>query len=268
MPDRNVARKVLILGGTSEARQLAGQLVAGETGLRNLEVITSLAGRTHQPVALPGRVRIGGFGGAGGLAAFLVAESVDLLIDATHPFAVQISANAASASAMTGVPRLALMRPEWHQQAGDRWTEVANMREAAARLAVHGRRAFLATGRRDLGVFAGLESVWFLVRLVDVPDTPLPLPDYRLITGRGPFAVADERRLFEAHAIDVLVCKASGGAATVAKLTAARNLGLPVVMVRRPPLPAGPLARGVEHVISNIRTILDAPANEHDTHQL
>ena len=223
---------LLILGGTAEARLLAARATTlfGE----RLRVTTSLAGRTRNPAALAGEVRRGGFGGAAGLAAYLSDASVDLVIDATHPFATRISAAAVSACRVHGVPLLGLARPRWMARPGDRWIEVASAAEAAALVPTLGRRVFLTIGQRDLAAFASLDDTHFVVRLVDPPPLPLPLRSYELILARGPFAAAAERLIMERHAIDVVVAKASGGAATAPKLEAARVLGLPVVMLRRP----------------------------------
>ncbi|MET8636562.1 cobalt-precorrin-6A reductase [Streptomyces sp. NPDC004074] len=225
---------VLILGGTAEARELAASLVS-RPGVR---VTTSLAGRVSRPGALEGEVRVGGFGGAGGLADWLRAHRVDALVDATHPFATGITANATRAAAATRVPAVVLRRPGWSAVPGDRWHDVASLEEAAALLPALGRRVFLTTGRLGLAAFADLAGIHFVVRSVDPPEPPMP-PDTRVLSARGPFTVEDETALLVEHRIDVLVTKDSGGAATAAKLTAARDHGLPVVMVRRPPLPGG-----------------------------
>ncbi|MGW3356332.1 cobalt-precorrin-6A reductase [Streptomyces bungoensis] len=225
---------VLILGGTTEARRLAAEL-AGRPGLR---VTTSLAGRVTRPAALDGAVRIGGFGGADGLAEWLRAHRVDALVDATHPFAGTITASAARAAAATGVPVVVLRRPGWRPGPGDRWHDTGSLAGAAAALPGLGRRVFLTTGRLGLAAFAHLADLHFLVRSVEPPEPPLP-PDTDVLLARGPFTVAGETDLLRAHRIDVLVTKDSGGGATVAKLTAARELGLPVVVVRRPALPDG-----------------------------
>jgi precorrin-6A/cobalt-precorrin-6A reductase len=227
------ARRVLVLGGTGEARGLAGLL----DGDPRFDVTVSLAGRTEAPRPAPGRTRSGGFGGAEGLAAWLRSEHVHALVDATHPFAAAISAHAAAAAAAADVPLLAVRRPGWTPVPGDRWHTVDTLTEAAAVLPSLGTRAFLTVGRQDLAAFAGT-SLFCLVRSVDPPAVPLPR-DHRLLLSRGPFAVADELRLLREHRIDVLVTKDSGGSATAAKLTAARELGLPVVTVRRPPPPPG-----------------------------
>jgi precorrin-6A/cobalt-precorrin-6A reductase len=231
------AERLLILGGTGEAAALARAALArfGEA----LDLITSLAGRTERPGELPGRVRIGGFGGAAGLAAYLVGNRVDRLIDATHPFASRISTAARLACEAACVPRLMLVRPPWRRHPLDRWVEVDTMTEAAAVVGHIGRRAFLTVGAGEVGCFAAAAQVHFVVRLIDPPRRPLPLRSCEVIIGRGPFGLAEECRRLKDHAIDVLVCKASGGAAVEAKIVAARELGLPVVMVRRPPREPG-----------------------------
>ncbi|MEY9845341.1 precorrin-6A/cobalt-precorrin-6A reductase [Streptacidiphilus sp. BW17] len=250
---RHALRHVLILGGTTEARLLATELAAWSAALR---VTTSLAGRVEQPALPDGGVRVGGFGGADGLAAWLRAERVSAVVDATHPFAAGISANAAQAAAGTGVPLLVLRRPGWQQVAGDRWHLVASVSQAAALLpeldsAESGSRVFLTTGRKDLAPFTGpdrlpaLDRLRFLIRSVDPPEPPLP-PGVDVVLDRGPFTLDGERALLRHHRIGVLVTKDSGGAATAPKLTAARELSLPVVVVQRPPAPAGvPVAADV-----------------------
>ena len=230
---------LLILGGTAEAAELASACADRP----ELKVISSLAGRTRAPDLPPGEVRIGGFGGAAGLTRFLAERGIDRVIDATHPFAARIGAHAEQACRALRVPRLRLLRPPWTRAPGDNWVEVADLAEAARRLPELGRRAFLTVGHQDLGAFAGLD-LWFLVRTIEHPGV-LPLRDAQWLAGRGPFILADELALLRAHAIDVLVSKASGGSATYAKLAAARQLGLPVVMVRRPPAPPGPVADSV-----------------------
>ncbi|MFF1448146.1 cobalt-precorrin-6A reductase [Streptomyces sp. NPDC058274] len=227
----------LLLGGTTEARELAARLAA-RPGVR---VTTSLAGRVSRRGALEGDVRIGGFGGAEGLAAWLREHRVDAVVDATHPFADGITANAARAAAATGVPAVVLRRPGWRPHADDRWHPVTSLAAAAELLPGLGRRVFLTTGRLGLAAFADLAGLHFLVRSVEAPEPPMP-PHTRVLLARGPFTVPGETALLREHRIDVLVTKDSGGEATSAKLTAARALGLPVVVVRRPPLPEGVLA--------------------------
>lgn len=225
---------VLILGGTTEARALAGLL----TGLPGVHTTSSLAGRVAAPRLPPGDVRVGGFGGADGLAAWLRAHRVDVLIDATHPFAETISFNAARATAATHVPLLALRRPGWVPGEGDDWHAVESLDEAAAVLPALGRRVFLTTGRMGLAAFAGLTDPWFLVRSVDPPEGTCP-PRMEVLLERGPFTLEGERALLARYRLDVLVTKDSGGEATAPKLTAAREAGLPVVVIRRPPVPDG-----------------------------
>ncbi|MFE9680373.1 cobalt-precorrin-6A reductase [Streptomyces sp. NPDC002701] len=225
---------VLVLGGTTEARQLAGLL----HGTPGVDLTSSLAGRVAGPRLPPGEVRVGGFGGAEGLTVWLREHAVDVLVDATHPFAGTISLHAASAAATVRVPLLALRRPGWTPVEGDVWHEAGSLEEAAELLSGLGRRVFLTTGRMGLAAFAGLREPWFLVRSVDAPEPPHP-PRMEVLLDRGPFDLDGERALLRRHRIDVVVTKDSGGAATAPKLTAAREAGLPVVMVRRPPVPAG-----------------------------
>ncbi|MEH0551682.1 cobalt-precorrin-6A reductase [Streptomyces sp. B21-101] len=225
---------VLILGGTTEARRLA-ELLHGTPGL---ELTSSLAGRVASPRLPPGEVRVGGFGGTEGLTAWLRERAVDALIDATHPFAGTISFHAARSAATAHVPLLALRRPGWVPVEGDRWHEADSLEHAARLLPALGRRVFLTTGRMGLPAFAALDGPWFLVRSVDAPEAPHP-PHCEILLDRGPFSLDGERELLRRHRIDVVVTKDSGGAATAPKLTAAREAGLPVVVVRRPAVPEG-----------------------------
>ncbi|ATL31103.1 cobalt-precorrin-6A reductase [Streptomyces formicae] len=227
---------VLILGGTTEARRLA-ELLAGEAGVR---VTSSLAGRVAAPRLPPGEVRVGGFGGVEGLADWLREHRVDALIDATHPFAGTISFNAAAAAALAHVPLLALRRPGWVAGEGDDWRVVGSLEEAARALPGLGERVFLTTGRMGLAAFSGSElaDLWFLVRSVDAPEPPFPAR-MEVLLDRGPFSLDGERELLRRQGIDVVVTKDSGGSATSPKLVAAREAGVPVVVVRRPPGPEG-----------------------------
>jgi precorrin-6A/cobalt-precorrin-6A reductase len=246
-------KRILILGGTTEARQLAERL-APRT---DFAVTISLAGRTAAPAPLPVPVRVGGFGGAAGLAAWLSAEAIDLLIDATHPYAAQISANAAAAAALARVPLLALDRPAWVAVDGDRWTEVADMAAAVPALGTAPRRAFLALGRNELAPFAAAPQHFYLVRSVDPVEPPLVVPDAVYLTGRGPFDEADERELLSHHRIDVIVAKNGGGAATYGKIAAARSLGLPVIMLARPARPQVPVSVPVAASVEEALVRLD-----------
>jgi precorrin-6A/cobalt-precorrin-6A reductase len=238
--------RVLLLGGTGEARRLAEELVAD-----GVDVVSSLAGAVADPVLPAGEVRVGGFGGAEGLAAWLGGQRVSAVVDATHPFAAGITANAAAACAAAGVPLLRLQRPGWAPGPGDDWRWVDTLEEAADAVAGFGH-VFLTTGRRGLAAFAGLTGE-VLLRTVDPPEPPLP-PRTTVVLERGPFALDDERALLREHEVDVLVTKDSGGGMTAAKLVAARERGIPVVVVRRPPVPPGvPVVATVEEALTWVR---------------
>ncbi|GLZ49388.1 precorrin-6A reductase [Actinomycetospora sp. NBRC 106375] len=230
-----------MLGGTAEARELASRLAA-----EGVEVTTSLAGRTHHPRLPDGDVRTGGFGGVDGLAAAL--DDVDVLVDATHPFAARMTEHAAGAAARTGTPWVVLRRPGWTAGPGDRWTRVPSLEDAAASIAP-GARVLLATGRQGVGAFVDVDA-WFLVRAIETPDV---LPERaELLLARGPFALEDERALLDGHRITVVVAKDSGGA-TEAKLVAARERSIPVILVDRPALPAGvDVVASVDDIVDRI----------------
>jgi precorrin-6A/cobalt-precorrin-6A reductase len=238
--------RILILGGTAEARQLAGRLA----GRANLEITLSLAGRTATPAAQPVPTRVGGFGGADGLANYLVSERIDALIDATHPYAKVISTNAVAAARRSGVPLIALRRPPWIAVSGDRWIEVSDVREAVRAIGQAPRRVFVALGRNELKPFRNAPQHYYLIRSVDPVDPPLPLPSVGYVTGRGPFSEADDHALMTEHRIDVVVAKNSGGTATYGKIAAARVLGIGVVMLRRPAAPDGAAAATIEDAIA------------------
>ena len=247
-------KRILILGGTQEAYALAERLadVAG------LEIISSLAGRTQSPRRPKGQMRMGGFGGAEGLARYLRDEKIAYLINATHPFADQISANAVQAATTAQVPLLRLLRPGWRAQSEDRWTVARDIAEAASLCRREGGRIFLTTGSNDLGAFAGIHNAHFVVRVVDAPET-MPLHDYATITARGPFSLQDELALMSEHHVNLLVTKNSGGDATYAKLEAARKLRLPVVMVERPRIalePRSPVAEDVDAAVAHLLAAL------------
>jgi precorrin-6A/cobalt-precorrin-6A reductase len=228
--------RVLLLGGTGEARVLAALLADDPS----VEVVSSLAGRVRTPLLPAGNVRIGGFGGPAGLTAWLRAERIDAVVDATHPFAATITANAAEATRALGVPFVVLRRPGWQAGPGDDWHWVDTFADASSLLPGLGGRVFLAIGRGGVEAFAGRDDLWFLLRGVDPPDEPLPA-HRAVVLGRGPFDVPGERALLREHGIEVVVTRDSGGDRTSAKLTAARELRLPVVLVRRPPLPDVPV---------------------------
>jgi precorrin-6A/cobalt-precorrin-6A reductase len=226
---------VLLLGGTTEATEIAHAL-AGDARVR---ATISLAGVTKSPATLPLPTRVGGFGGVEGLCRYLADERIDALIDATHPFAAQMTANAVAAARAAGTRVLVVLRPAWQPVDGDNWRMAPTMQAAAEALGAVPRRVLLTVGQKDLRPFAALPH-HFVLRSVD-PPPPAALPrSVELIAARGPFAEADERRLLAEHRIEVIVTKNSGGAATEAKLAAARALGLPVVMVERPPAPDAP----------------------------
>lgn len=238
--------RILVLGGTQEARHLCERLAQR----RDVDVIVSLAGRTAAPPRMPVRARTGGFGGASGLAAYLVDEHVDLLIDATHPYAAIISANAAEAVARAHGRILALRRPPWQQQVGDRWIEVADLQEAVRALGDAPRRVFLAVGRNDLAPFEAAPQHRYLIRSVDPVTPPLRLPHAEYLTARGPFGEAEELALLKQHKIEMIVSKNSGGDSTYGKIVAARALGLEVVMPRRPRLPDVPSVASVDEALA------------------
>lgn len=224
---------VLILGGTAEARAVAGLLHA-----EGIPVTTSLAGRVQNPALPVGEVRIGGFGGVDGLVRWLGSHRAAAVVDATHPFAQKISANAVQATAVTGIPMLSVRRHPWTPQPGDQWIDVPDIVGAAdvvADLSAQrpGLKVFLTTGRQDVHVFSHIADAWFLIRLVDPPDHDVP-PHSAIMRSRGPYTLAGERELLRKNGIDVIVTKNSGGELVRAKLEAARELSLPVVMVARP----------------------------------
>jgi precorrin-6A/cobalt-precorrin-6A reductase len=229
-------KKLLILGGTGDAMRLLAQAAA-----LDLVVIYSLAGRTAQArmehEGSAAQMRVGGFGGVSGLVAYLQKENIDLVIDATHPFAPQISRNAAMATEICGLPCLLLQRSAWEPVAGDRWLSVQSHAEAADLLPGLAQRIFLTIGRQELNCYAHLSELWFLMRSIDLPSEPVP-PGVVLLE-QGPFALAAEQNLLRQHQIELIVSKNSGGSATYAKIVAARELGLPVVMVERPVMPVG-----------------------------
>jgi precorrin-6A/cobalt-precorrin-6A reductase len=224
---------VLLLGGTAEARRLA----AAAGAWPEIALTSSLAGAVAVPLLPEGDVRIGGFGGVAGLTGWLRDHHTDAVVDATHPFATRMTASAVAATAALDLPLLLLRRPGWAAGPGDRWRRVPDMAAAAALAPRLGERVFLAIGTGGIAAFADAPG-WFLLRAVDPPAPPLPA-HHRVVLDRGPFTADAERALLREHRIDVVVCRDSGGDLTAAKLVAARELGLPVVMVDRPPAPQG-----------------------------
>ncbi len=241
---------VLILGGTAEASQTAEALARA-----GLAATLSYAGRVATPRAQPVPARIGGFGGVAGLADYLRSERISHLIDATHPFAAEISRNAVAAAALAGTPLIALLRPAWVADPSDRWTHLADIGAAAAALAGPPRRVFLAIGRQHLAEFVAQPQHHYLLRLVD-PPTALPLPHTTTLIARGPFTVADDVALLQAHQIDTIVAKNAGGSGAEAKIIAARQLGLPVILIDRP----APPTRHEVHTVAHVMAWLGHPA--------
>jgi precorrin-6A/cobalt-precorrin-6A reductase len=238
--------RILILGGTAEARALAAALADRLA----FAVTLSLAGRTAAPAPQPVPMRSGGFGGAEGLARYLRDERIEVLIDATHPYAATISANAAEAARAAGVKLMALRRPLWSKIEGDDWNEVATVKDAVDALGTAPRRVFVALGRNELQPFAAARQHHYLIRSVDPVDPPLTVPHATYITARGPFTEAEDRALLEHHTIELVVAKNSGGSSTYGKIAASRALGLPVVMLKRPTLPEVGLAETVDEVLT------------------
>jgi precorrin-6A/cobalt-precorrin-6A reductase len=251
-----MAKKILILGGTTEARALAERLAPRG----DLDVTLSLAGRTAAPARQAVPVRVGGFGGPDGLAGYLKRERVDILIDATHPYASIISANAAAAARAANVSLIALQRPAWTPVAGDHWTDVSDVAAAVEALGQTPRRVFVTLGRNELAPLQSAPQHYYLIRSVDPIEPPLNLPQAHYVTARGPFAAADERALIAAHRIEVVVAKNSGGTATYGKIEAARALGIAVIMLRRPPPSAGPAVHSVAEALISLDHALTSAA--------
>ena len=237
--------RALVLGGTGDANRLADAFLR-----ERIDAIYSYAGRTQIPLghALP--TRIGGFGGANGLADFIREARITHVIDATHPFAAEMSRHAVEASKIASVPLIALERAPWTQAAGDRWTDVRDIDAAVSALPDLQTRVFLAIGRQHLAPFAGRPQHAYLLRFVDAPGEMLPLPDAEVIVSRGPFTREGDLDLMRTRQIELLVARNSGGAGARAKIDAARELGLPVIMIARPELPARPSAESVEEVLA------------------
>jgi len=242
-------KRILILGGTSEAMALARALSARP----EIDAVLSLAGRTGHPVLPPIAHRIGGFGGVEGLVAYLKDNAVAAMIDATHPFAAQMSQHAAQACARLGVPRLTFTRKPWTPAPDDRWIEVPDIEAAVDALGETPAHVFLTVGRLSLGAFKRAPQHSYIARSIDQPDASELPPHCRVLLARPPFALADERALMQAERFDFLCTKNSGGAATEGKLLAARELGVHVIMVERPPAPQGDVLFDLAAVMTWIR---------------
>lgn len=236
---------LLVLGGTTEATALARALAdLGYDG------VVSFAGRVARPVRQPMPQRVGGFGGRDGLVTYLRDQKVTHVIDATHPFAAQMSRNAVAACRDTGVPLVALTRPAWTPVAGDRWTCVADVKAATEALNRPRETVLLAVGRQTLPEFACNTQHRYILRLVDPPCSTPPFPDHHVIVARGPFTADSDAQLMRDHGVTLVVSKNSGGAGAYAKIAAARALNLPVIMIDRP-------AQPVRHEVSTVDEVLD-----------
>ena len=251
-----MAKKILILGGTAEARALAERLAPRG----DLHVTLSLAGRTAAPARQAVPVRVGGFGGADGLADYLKREHVDVLVDATHPYASVISANAIVASRTTNVCLIALQRPAWRPVAGDHWIDVSDVTAAVAAVGQTPRRVFVTLGRNELAPLQNAPQHFYLIRSVDPVEPPLHLPHAQYVTARGPFAEADERALIATHRIEFVIAKNSGGTATYGKIAAARALGIAVIMLHRPQPSDGPAVHSVDEALMSLDHALTSAA--------
>lgn len=236
--------RVLLLGGTTEATALAHAFSNA-----GMDAVFSYAGRTENPIAQPLPTRLGGYGGIQGLADYIIDAQITHLVDATHPFATQISRNAVEACAMTQTPMIAHERPPWLMQPGDDWCHVADTDAAVAALPAEPARIFLAIGKQTLAAFATQPQHFYLLRLVDVPDAALPMPNAEVVLDRGPFTVESDMELLRTHGITHIVAKNSGGTGALAKLEAARRLHLPVILIARPAVADRSIARTISAVM-------------------
>lgn len=230
-----MTKSVVILGGTTEARKLANLLV--ETYGNALCVVTSLAGRTANPRLPKGGIREGGFGGVDGLTTYLRDVKPDLLVDATHPYAAQISTHAVEAAIQTETPHVMLSRPAWTEEDGDRWVHVPDITTAVHEISRRSDACLVTTGINNIAAFAPIITTKLFVRLIEAPKKPLPIPDAEIVIGTPPYKKDDEIALFRLLGIDLIISKNAGGGGTVAKIQAARALGIEVIMVDRPSMP-------------------------------
>ncbi|WP_276151631.1 MULTISPECIES: cobalt-precorrin-6A reductase [unclassified Sulfitobacter] len=236
--------RILLLGGTTEASQMATCFAAND-----MDVVFSYAGRTTAPIAQPLPTRIGGFGGVDGLATYLKSQKITHVVDATHPFAAGMSRNAHAACTNAAVPLIRLERPAWQVGIGDNWTLLPDIEAIPRALPDAPSRIFLAIGKQQIGLFATQPQHHYLLRLVDQPAAALPLTDTKVVVARGPFDVAGDAALMRDHQITHVVAKNSGGQGAQAKLEAARMLGLPVLMAQRPVLPGDSIASTADEVM-------------------
>ncbi len=243
-----MTKRILILGGTSDALKLADALSTQP----DFSVIYSLAGRVEQPRLPNCETRIGGFGGVDGLSRYLTDQRIHAVVDATHPFAATITQHVEQASHQSGVPLLALVRPPWTAVDGDIWHEAPNLQHAADLIPHMGKRIFLAIGRQEVSTFAPCTDAYFLIRAIEPPDDPLP-PHRNILLARGPFHLEEELKLLRDHAIDLVVTKNSGGPATYPKIQAARQLQIHVIMMQRPTAPQAPKVASVASILPWLR---------------
>jgi precorrin-6A/cobalt-precorrin-6A reductase len=229
-----LVRPVLILGGTAEARELAQLLIDA-----GFAPVTSLAGSTEDPILPPGKIRKGGFGSALGMVRYMSGAFIVAVADASHPFAAKISVNAAQAAQRAGIPYLRLERPPWSPQDGDQWIEAQSVANSAS-LIPTGSRALVTTGRKEIAPFLMRQDVTGIIRTIDQPVEPLP-ENWALLQDRPPYSLEQERALLAREGITVLVTKNAGGNATRAKLDAAREKKIPVIIVKRPSKPEAPV---------------------------
>lgn len=244
MPDEPI--RVLILGGTGEARELARSLSSDPRYFP----VTSLAGLTREPEMIAGETRTGGFGGVKGLAQFIAEQDIDVVVDGAHPFAAQISTNAVEACASSGVPCLRLERPRWEAQGGDEWTVVDDVGAAAFAIPPEAH-AFVTVGRQEIGTFFSRDDISLLARMIERPNVTIP-GNAEIMLARPPFTVEQEKTLMLARGISLLVTKNAGGEATYAKVEAARRLNLPVIMIARPKKPPALTVSSSEEMLSLI----------------
>lgn len=250
-------KSVLILGGTGDARQLADKLV--DTFGPSLRVITSLAGRTSSPRQPKGEIREGGFGGPEGLAKYLKETEIDAVMDATHPYAAQISSHGIEACHSVGIPHVLLDRPAWVQVEDDNWLNVPSIEKAADALEAD-ETVLITTGIQNLDVFKHVHGPKILVRLLEHPKTELTIKDAEIVIGRPPYSINDEVTLFKLLGVDTLVTKNAGGDATRAKIDAARVLGTRVIMIDRPPTPLANTVTNVDDAVAWVATALGLSA--------